>query len=99
MLRVFLTVLLPFFFSLALFSPSSQATFHKSGAPKPDDSRLVKVVTAAAEDDFWTLMDKSSAKILNAAEHIRFMSELKKEQRRVRTHVNLDILEKYASKC
>jgi hypothetical protein len=101
MFGVFLTILLCaliIFLHLLCFT-SSQATFHKSGAPKPDaESRLVKV-TATAEDDFWALMDKSSAKILSGAEHSRFMAELKMEQRRLRLHVNLDILEEYASKC
>ena len=55
-------------------------------------------MTAEKEDDFWALMDKSSAKILTATEHVRFMGELKKEQRRLRAHVNLDILEDFAAK-
>jgi len=55
-------------------------------------------VNLDAEDNFWTLMDKSSSKILSAPEHVRFMAELKLEQKRLRAHVNLDILEEFASK-
>lgn len=70
--------------------------FQKSAVPREPTNVVMK--TLEQENDFWTLADRASSKLLDRSAHNKFMSALKNEQSKITRVVNLEILEEFAAK-
>ena len=75
---------------------SSSRPVHKIEPLKAQDNQAAKVLAAAADLDFRTMVDKGSKKILDRQEQVKFIVELNKILRKIHRLVNLEILEDLA---
>ena len=70
---------------------------HKT-QPVPREPTNAVISSLEKENDFFTLVDKASSKLLDRKTHTKFMSALRTEQSQISRIVNLEILEDFAAK-